>query len=245
MYTKETLMENLHNMGLLPTDTVMVHSSMKAIGDVEGWADAVLDALSEYFADGLLMLPTLSWNLAWEKDPVFDVRETPSLVGILPQLFRQRPNVVRSLHPTHSVAALGKDAKWATAEDHLDDLPCGVRSAWHKLKERKGYILMVGCTLTSCTFIHGVEAWCDIPDRLERPVDYTLVDAEGNCHKVSSRPHKGSPSEQYWRAEKALREAGALRDGKLGDAAVMVIHAEKCCEIVSKMLEEEPMLFNE
>ena len=32
--------------------------SMKSIGEVEGRADTVLDALIEYFKDGLLLLPT-------------------------------------------------------------------------------------------------------------------------------------------------------------------------------------------
>lgn len=56
MYTKEMLKEQLHEMGLKPADAVMVHSSMKSIGEVEGRADTVLDALMEYFTDGLLML---------------------------------------------------------------------------------------------------------------------------------------------------------------------------------------------
>lgn len=245
MYTKEALKEDLKQMGLCGTETVMIHSSMKAIGDVEGRADTVLDALSEFFSDGLLMLPTLTWNLAWEKEPVFDVRETPSLVGILPQLFRKRDNVVRSLHPTHSVAALGRDAKWITGEDHLDDLPCGEHSAWHKLMERDGVILMVGCTLTSCTFIHGVEAWCDIPDRLDAPVRYQVIGRDGEQCEVISRPHKGSPSEQYYLAEDALRESGALRDGRLGDAPVMVISARGCYETVKRLLCDNPQLFNE
>ena len=43
-------------MTIEPSDTIMMHSSMKAIGDVEGGADTVLDALSEYLAEGLLVL---------------------------------------------------------------------------------------------------------------------------------------------------------------------------------------------
>ena len=245
MHTKESLMNDLSRMGLTGSEAVMVHSSMKAIGAVEGRADTVLDALCDYFSDGLLMLPALTWDLAWQEKPVFDVKGIPTLVGILPQLFRQRKGVVRSLHPTHSVSALGKDAKWAAAEDHLDDVPCGIHSAWHKMVEMDGFILMVGCTLTSCTFIHGIEAWLDIPNRLDAPVHYTLVDEDGNRQQAVSRPHKGSPSEQYWKAEQALRDAGALKDGMLGDAKVMVISAKKCYETVRALLEKDPGLFDE
>ena len=51
MYTKEDLKEYLKAMGLTGKETILVHSSMKSIGEVEGRADTVLDALIEYFKD--------------------------------------------------------------------------------------------------------------------------------------------------------------------------------------------------
>ena len=54
-------------MGLKTEQTVLVHSSMRAIGEVENRADGVLDALMEYFAPGLLVFPTLTFILAWTK----------------------------------------------------------------------------------------------------------------------------------------------------------------------------------
>ena len=56
MYTKDDLMRGLKEMNIDPRGTLLVHSSMKAIGPVEGGADTVLDALSEYMRDGLLVL---------------------------------------------------------------------------------------------------------------------------------------------------------------------------------------------
>ena len=56
MYTKEDLINCLSDMRIDPKGTVLVHSSMKAIGEVEGGADTVLDAFSEYMRDGLLAL---------------------------------------------------------------------------------------------------------------------------------------------------------------------------------------------
>lgn len=63
MYTKEDLKEYLKAMGLTGKETILVHSSMKSIGEVEGRADTVLDALIEYFKDGLLLLPTHTWKI--------------------------------------------------------------------------------------------------------------------------------------------------------------------------------------
>lgn len=245
MHTKESLKRDLETMGLRPTQTVLVHSSMKAIGAVEGRADGVLDALSDYFAPGLLTLPTLSWTIIEDDPRVFDVRNTKSVVGILPELFRTRPGVVRSLHPTHSVAARGRDAQWLTATDHLNHSPCGETSSWHKLLERDAQILMVGCDLTRCTFLHGVEEWCEVPGRLESPVRFTVIDAAGARHTVDSSPHHGMPSEQFWKAEKALRAAGALKDGRLGDAKVMIVSAKGAYETVRALLQNDPTLFSE
>lgn len=109
-YTKQTLQQDLAAMGLTGTETILIHSSMKSIGAVEGGADTVLDALMEFFAEGLLLLPTHTWQSIDQDHPVFDVRRSPCCVGILPELFRQRPGVVRSLHPTHSIAACGRGA---------------------------------------------------------------------------------------------------------------------------------------
>ena len=62
MYTKEQLKKQVENMGLTGEETILIHSSMKSIGEVEGGADTVLDAWIEYFGHGLLLLPTHTWK---------------------------------------------------------------------------------------------------------------------------------------------------------------------------------------
>ena len=88
-YTKAELKRELAAMGLTGNETILIHSSMRSIGPVEGGADTVLDALMEFFAEGLLLLPTHTWRFINEENRVFDVRRSPCCVGILPELFRQ------------------------------------------------------------------------------------------------------------------------------------------------------------
>ena len=109
-YTKEDLKQQLAEMGLKTTDAIMVHSSMKSLGDVEGGADAVVDAFMEYFSEGLFMTPTHTWDQMSVEYNVFDPKTEPACVGIIPNIFRAREGVVRSLHPTHSIAAYGPTA---------------------------------------------------------------------------------------------------------------------------------------
>ena len=245
MHTLISLQNNLRAMGIAPADTVLLHSSMKKIGPVQGGADTVLDALQDYLTPGLLVLPALNWELVNQQPRVYDVLHTPSIVGILPELFRKRPDVHRSLNPTHSVCAYGADAQAFVQGGDADGTPLGMHSPWRKLLERNAWILMAGCDLTSCTFIHGVEEWCEVPNRFEPPVRFTVIAADRMKIEFVSAPHLGSPSEQYGRAEKALRQSGALADGRFGNAAVLVISARKCFDTLSALLRENPHLFDD
>ncbi len=111
MYTKDQLKQQLVDMGLKPSDTVLIHSSMKAIGEVENRADGVLDVLIDYFKEGLLIFPTHTWEQMGERKLLFDPKTEPSCVGILPNLFLKREGVSRSLHPTIRWQPLGRTEK--------------------------------------------------------------------------------------------------------------------------------------
>ncbi|NLM86082.1 MAG: AAC(3) family N-acetyltransferase [Clostridiales bacterium] len=245
MNTIISLQQDLAALGVKPQDTLLMHSSMKAIGPVEGGAEAVLDALTGYLKGGTLVLPTLSWKIIDDKPPVFDARKTPSIVGLLTETFRKRPGIVRSLHPTHSVAAIGSKADFIVSEDHLNTTPCGERSAWHKLMELNGKILMAGCGLNRCTFIHGVEEWLDIPNRLGEQMDFIMDRPDGSSFTMRSCPHRGQPSEQFPKAQAALEQAGALSHGKFGSADALLLDARKTYETLKTLLRKDPQLFDD
>lgn len=107
MITKAALLEDLDRAGIDPHGMLLCHFSMKKIGPVENGADTVLDALMEYMKNGLLIVPCHTWSNVNDENPVFDVRETKPCVGLLPDLFRRREGVVRTLHPTHSLCVYG------------------------------------------------------------------------------------------------------------------------------------------
>ena len=96
-YNKQQLKDQLESMGLKGDETILIHSSMKAIGAVDGGADTVLDAWMEYFKDGLLLLPTHTWKTVNADNPVYNPYTTPSCVGLLTNMFMKRDGVIRSL----------------------------------------------------------------------------------------------------------------------------------------------------
>lgn len=247
MHTLEDLMKQLEQSGVRANGTLLVHSSMKSIGAVEGGADTVLDALSSYMEGGLLVLPTHTWSTINADNPRFYVNTSPCCVGILPELFRQRPAVIRSWHPTHSVAALGRDAEEFTSGAHQFDTPCARGSVWGKLLDRKATIMLVGVDLKRNTFIHGVEEWVDIPGRMtDEHEELITVLPDGTEIPVPSRRHCGlSWSEHFWKVEPILLERGAMTMGQLGDAVVRTCDAEAVATVITEMLLAYPDLFSD
>lgn len=245
MHTKSSLMKELEALGIDRRGTLLVHSSMKSIGEVEGGADTVLDALSEYMEEGLLVLPTHTWSYINADNPKFEVDNSPSCVGILPELFRKRKGVIRSYHPTHSVAALGKDAAAFTEGAERLNTPCHRQSVWGKLLDRKATILLVGVDLRRNTYIHGIEEWVDVPGRLtEEHEALVTVLGDGTEISVPSRRHKGpASSEHFWKVDELLEEQGAMYKGAWGDAVVRVCDTVKFNDIISSMLRADPDIF--
>ncbi|MBQ5633463.1 MAG: AAC(3) family N-acetyltransferase, partial [Clostridia bacterium] len=63
MYTKNDILRHLWEMGVPQDRPVLIHSSLKRIGEVEGRADGLIDALCEHICarGGLLCIPTHTW----------------------------------------------------------------------------------------------------------------------------------------------------------------------------------------
>lgn len=248
MYTKETLHEDIQNLHIDPRGTLLIHSSMKAVGEVEGGAETVLDAWSEYMRDGLLIFPTHTWRQIGKETLTFDSRTLPSCVGILPELFRHRPDVIRSLHPTHSVAALGKDAADYVAGEETRTTPCPRNGCWGKLLDRDAEILFLGCTLRSNTFLHGVEEWEGIPDRLDpKPQSIAIIGPDGEEFHAEIHRHNCQACEDvsanYIKMEPVFAKRGAIRYGRFGSAPCIIGNARKMREATVQMLRKDPNLF--
>ena len=121
MITKKEIKRSLQLMGIVPGDTLLLHSALTAIGKVDGGADTVIDAFLEAIGEeGTLVMSTLTGWFA-----PFDAATSPSAVGYLSEVFRKRPGVLRSLHPVHSVCAYGKNAAFITEGHEHCKTGCG------------------------------------------------------------------------------------------------------------------------
>lgn len=250
MFTKQDLLDSISKIGILPSDTLLVHSSMKAIGQVDGGADTVLDAFIEYLQDdGLLIFPTHTWKQMNDEYNVFNPLTEPSCVGLLTNLFLKRLGVIRSLHPTHSVAALGKDAAEYTSGEEQFDTPCSRDGCWGKLYDRNAKILFLGCSLKRNTFLHGVEEWINIPNRLmAEPRQLKIVNPDGGTIDRPLRSHhfpSGNVSYNYDKMLAPFLHYKVAKDGKIGDAESVLCDAVGIADITSKFLHKNPELFDD
>lgn len=162
--TKADLVRDLRKMGVIPGDLLFVHSSLKSLGFVEGGPETVISALQEAVGEqGTVMLPTYYMPgggiLATCRIPdyEFDPRIHGSNMGALPEAFLKFPKVHRSIHPTHSVSAIGKHAEYLTEGHHLAPSVFGKGSPWERCWELNGKILGLGISMGPVTFYHLLE----------------------------------------------------------------------------------------
>ena len=152
-------------LGINSGDVVLVHSSFKSMGYVEGGAEAVIAGFLDVIeGEGTLVFPTLcqkdfehsyeTWHLDKESD-----------VGYLTNYFRKRKGTVRSDQATHSVAACGKHAVYLT-ETHghthkrfgnMGDTPFSADSPWEKMYHMDAKIVLLGVKPGCITFRHYAE----------------------------------------------------------------------------------------
>lgn len=267
-YNKQQLKDQLESMGLKGDETILIHSSMKAIGAVDGGADTVLDAWMEYFKDGLLLLPTHTWKTVNADNPVYNPYTTPSCVGLLTNMFMKRDGVIRSLHPTHSMSGYGKNAAEYLAGEEYNNTPCTPGGCYDRLKEVGGKVLLVGVGHERNTYIHSVEEVLNVPNRLsDMPMELVIeLQEESNnsgklppynrddgwkkhtdnklCRKVYVRKHYNAQqphiSEDFVKLNQIFLDSGVVRKVKFGDADSLLCDAKGMFNIVRQVIAPDP-----
>ena len=175
-HTVHSLAADLRALGLSAGDTVIVHSSVRALGFVVGEVQAVVEALLDVLGPaGTLVVPTHTsgnsdpaewqnppvppdwWPVIRERSPGFDPARTPShWMGILPETVRTWPGAQRSTHPQVSFAALGAGAAAIVGSHPVQDA-LGEASPLGAIYRAGGKVLLLGCGHDNNTSLHLAE----------------------------------------------------------------------------------------
>jgi len=242
---KTQIADGLRKLGIAEGDCILVHSSLKSFGRVEGAADAAIDVLLDAVgSEGTVVVPTLTGRRedCAECPPVFDVRNTPCWTGLIPETFRKRPDAVRSLHPTHSAAAIGPQAEFLT-KDHLKSpTPCGPDSPYMRLAELDGKVVFLGVTLYCCTLLHTVEELAHSPYHLMRdPAAASITDYEGSTFTIEVALHDWNTERRFEAVEPVWLEEGVMTKGRIGPSDIRVVRARTAIETVLRILKAQPL----
>lgn len=239
MLTKSDIYNFLEDAKIKNTDTVMIHTSLKSIGEIEGGADGLIDAFISYLDEGLFLIPTHTWDNVTPQNPFYDAATTVPCIGKLPEIAIYRKDGIRSLHPTHSVMAFGKDAAEFIKGEELSATPAPVNGCWSRLYNSHAKILLIGVGLDKNTYFHAVDEMLNIPNRLnEKTFEITIKDQNGKLYKsppFHTHYTKGINcccSEYYGNFKKPLEKLGALSYSHLGKANVYILDAYQSKQIL-------------
>lgn len=216
---------------------IMVHGSISNIGKMDRPVPALVDELLRLtdIEHNTLLVPALPYNTTMKEylDGLtgFDIRNAKNAMGAISNLVMAMPGAQRSLHPTHSVAALGPKALEYTQDHQLDATPFGPHSPYAKLTMRRGKILLFGVGLNSVTCFHVYEdlLGTDCPMQVYLPDRYTVpcTDQQGREISLSTVAHNPQLSavRDCERARPWLEKAGAIRSVPLGESELCIIDA--------------------
>ena len=132
-----------------------MHSSLSSIGEVDGGADTVVDAVLDALGpEGTLAVPTFC-SINRRRGQTYDPDTTPSEVGQITNALRGRPEAFRSRHIWQSMSAVGKRAEEMMSV-HRPAAWAADGPFW-RLYEWDAYIMLLGVPYFRSTFWHLIE----------------------------------------------------------------------------------------
>jgi aminoglycoside 3-N-acetyltransferase len=228
--SREQVITSLRDMGIHKGHHIMLHASLSAIGYVDGGAKGLAEAFIEAVApEGTMIVPVFRSAIRSDaygfKDcencqcTQFCASDEAGTTGAVTEAIRQHPGALRSCHPTSPWAGVGGMADFLLGSHGMSPTQCGKGSPFFKLMELDGWVMLLGVGVNRFTNVHAVEDVLNVPylsfyDQPRRHTPYTI-----SARRIQY---------QYpLLLEAALREAGIIREGKLGAAQVLIMKARE------------------
>jgi len=238
--TQPSIAADLTALGVQAGMVLVVHSSLRALGWVNGGAAAVILALEQVLGtEGTLVMPTHSadlsdpanwvnppvpeswWQTIRETMPAYDPDLTPTFrMGAIPETFRKQAGVIRSSNPDASFAAWGKHAHTITANHALTPL-FGEQSPLARVYDLHGWVLLLGIGHEHNTSLHLAEGRANIAHRTMHMGSPMLVNGRQQWVPWSDIDWNDSDFVQL--GADFAREMGLQRAGKVGYADALLV----------------------
>ena len=238
------LVDDLISLGVQKGDTLYVHSSLKKIGWLENGPQTLLDALLEAVGpQGTIAVPTHSLCYVNIGVAPFQVESSSSYLGTFPEFVRKHPLSLRSAHPSHSSAAIGKNAKFLT-ENHDLSNALGYHSPLHRIYRTRGKVLLLGVDHGSNTMLHLAESLAKtgyetLPYNAAWGPEVQYVAADGSVKRVRQTEFPGC-SGHFTAMEGIFQYLDIARYGRVGNAVSQLLDAKPMVDVTVKVLKKRP-----
>jgi aminoglycoside 3-N-acetyltransferase len=245
-YDAAQLLAALRKLGVEPGDSLMVHAAFEAH---HGFRGGVRDAIDVFLQavgpEGHLLMPSLAYHdslLAYlSRLDRFDVRRTPSVMGLMSEFFRRRPGVARSGHPAHPILVHGPRQQWFVEGHEYSPHSCAADTAFDKLLAVGGKVAFFNVTFAHFTFFHYLEhrvaPHLGFPLYHEPAFDVKVVDARGETITVKAFAYaQGMQQRRHFAVlEGWLRERGLIHQLRIGASTLLLVDLREAVAAVDEM----------
>jgi aminoglycoside 3-N-acetyltransferase len=260
MHSRDQLAADFRALGIAPGDVVMLHASVRSVGDVAGGPDEIHLALKDALTpDGTLLMyagcpryfdEVGRGNLTSEQEadvleklPPFDARTARSAQdhGVLVEFLRTYRGSRVNPHVARFVA-------WGKHTDHLFshqpwDYAFGRDSALDRFVALNGKILLLGCDHDAVTFLHYAEHIVEIPDKRVARFRVPVVENGARVWRdmeefdTADGVHTNWPDRFFARITDSYLAATGNRGGLVGDAPSYLLDARGLLDFALPMMQ--------
>jgi len=240
-FTKEDIIRQLEEMHAPKDSIVIMHSSLRTIGKIEGGAAALLDAMIAYFTcdGGLFCVPTHTWDDIYE-DITLNMDSDRNCLGAFSTVALNDRRGIRSENPTHSMLVFGdrKKAEAFIRDEPFIISPTAPNSCYGKLYTMGGHVLLAGVAQNRNTYLHAVDEILCTPNRMDtKPLCTTVRRSSGEIVKreltLYYTDYTDDISYRFPKYETAFRYHKCITDGYIGNAPVQLCDAKKMKETIA------------
>ena len=244
-FTTEDLIAEIDRQIETDWDILMVHSSVNGMEPTfDGSALELCQALIEYCGpERTLVMPAFNFGEEGQgarevlkSNPRFDLRRTPSTMGLLTELFRRSRGVRQSRHPVYRVAALGPRAEELVEGQELAPGGMGPNTPFDYMARHNAQIIGIGKNFGVMTQVHHVEsllgdAW-PAPQTEVPGIEVTIVE------KDVETPMTLGGTQQDWRFNiwklRELMPADKLKEWRFHNCDMF---AARAAEVTDTLVE--------
>ena len=260
MWSRRELANDFAALGVLAGDTVMLHASVRSVGEIAGGPDEIHPALRDalgpegtlmmyvgcqsYYDDvGRGVLTADEEREVLEKHPPFDPLTARSARshGVLAEFFRTFPGTLVNHHVTRFAAA-GAKASHLVAE-HPADFAYGAGSPLERVKNLGGQILLLGSDHDEVTFLHHVEHTVDFPGKV---ITRFKVPCTGGDTVVwrdfqevdSNAAHANWPDRFFSQIVDGYLASAGNTGGRVGEATAHLFRARDLYQYAARIMQK-------